>query len=518
MAGVGPEVASRPPGHTRRTVLEVRGLTKSFGDHTAVSSVDLDLVEAEVHVLLGENGAGKSTLLNMLYGHLTPDTGTISILGEECQLASPAVALAKGVGMVHQHFTVVPSFTIAENVLLGSPMGIAPRSKRRELEAITSTVERLGWDLDLDARLDSVSVATTQRVEILKLLHRGAEILLLDEPTALLAPTEIDALLKTLTELRSKGTSSILVTHKLGEVKSIADRVTVIRAGKVTAELHNEQIEEGELARAMTGRLEIPEVTVSGTVDRGGKPVLSLRDLVLSGNAQGDGLTFDVHAGEIVAIAGVEGNGQHELFQLLSGQKPCAPGCATFMGVDVAASGPRRLRARGMGIIPADRRSEGVIPSMTLAENVGLNQLIGGRLGWVNHRTLKARADGVIERYNVVPARAEALAGNLSGGNIQKLVIGRELTSEPKLLLTSSPTWGLDVGAVADIRSEIVGARDGGCGVVLISPELDEVLALADRLIVLYRGRALLDVDRAKIDMRAVSMAMIGRVAGATSG
>jgi len=502
---------SRAPG----TSLQARGLTKRFGSFTANNEVDLLIEPGTVHVLLGENGAGKSTLMNMLYGHLTPDGGTILVNGTEENVSSPAAALDLGIGMVHQHFSLVPSLTVAQNVALGVEPGAVLYSAKQVSADVAATVARLGWDFDVDRRVGDLPVSAQQRVEILKLLHRGARVLLLDEPTALLTPTEIDDLLDVIENLRDSGAAILLVTHKLKEVERVADVVTVIRHGLVTGSFPGGELDATELARAMTGRASIPEVRTTGSVPDDAPTVLAVHDLRVRGarHLAVDGLSFTVRAGEIVGIAAVEGNGQHELVQALCGLDPVHSGTITVDGVDVTGDSPRQMRAAGLSVVPADRRTQGLVGDMTLVENFALNAVAGARgirtalLDWKGMRT---RAAAAVEAFDIRPGRTAAAAKSLSGGNMQKLVIARELSTDPSLVIAVSPTWGLDIGAVADIQGRIVGLRDAGCAVLLSSPDLDELLALSDRVLVLYRGRLMAEFARDDLDMDELSTALMG--------
>jgi ABC-type uncharacterized transport system ATPase subunit len=503
--------------------LELVGLTKRYGDFTANDAIDLRVAAGEVHVLLGENGAGKSTLLNTVYGHQRPDAGSISVHGKEVCFTSPADALEAGIGMVHQHFSLVGSFTVAQNVVLGAEPGRGGLLDARAAErAVRETADSVGWDFDVSARVGDLPVSGRQRVEILKLLHRGARVLLLDEPTALLAPSEIDGLLETITGLRDRGCSIVLVTHKLREVTAIADTVTVIRHGSVRGVLSRGEFDEEALAAAMTGRGGIPATLGGGRPPARthpvpvGEPVLQLSGLQAdtdAGTPALQNLSVTVRAGEIVGLAGVEGNGQHELVEVVAGLRPSRAGRVVVAGQDVTGAAPRAVRAAGLGVVPADRGGWGVVPEMSLVENLALNEVAAGRDrrgGVLQWRAMRARARELVEQYDIRPGRIDAAAGSLSGGNMQKLVIARELSASPRAVIASSPTWGLDVGAVDAVHQRLRSARDAGAAVLLTSLDLDEVLALADRVLVVYRGRITLDVARTELDDRDLAVAMIG--------
>ncbi len=503
--------------------LTARGLTKRFGSFTANDAIDLEIEPGTVHVLLGENGAGKSTFMNMLYGHLEPDEGSIELDGVPVQIGSPGAALEHGIGMVHQHFSLVPSYTVAANVVLGvepERVGYSPKRVSREVRA---TVDRLGWSFDVDRRVEELPVSAQQRVEILKLLHRGARILLLDEPTALLTPTEIDDLLETIAALRAGGAAILLVTHKLKEVESVADTITVIRHGKITGQFARGEATQVELARAMTGRSSIPEVRTTGPVRSGGATVLEVQGLTVgarhSGGGQGgsgpavDDVSLTVRSGEILGIAAVEGNGQHELIEALCGLATVQSGRIRVSDDDITGASPRQVRAAGVAVIPADRREQGVVGDMSLVENFSLNAVAAGerrKRGLLDRTRMRQLASEAVEAFDIRPGRIDARAGSLSGGNMQKLVIARELSASPKLVLAVSPTWGLDIGAVADVRERLVGLREAGCAIVLSSPDLDEVIDLSDRIIVLYRGRVVAQFTRDDLDTDALAVALMG--------
>lgn len=491
-------------------------LTKRFGEFVANDAIDLTIEPGRVHVVLGENGAGKSTLMNMLYGHLQPDEGTISLDGQTVAITSPSVALGHAIGMVHQHFSLVQSYTVAQNVVLGvEPDRIAFRPKTAA-SAVQRTVDALGWDFDVTAKVADLPVSAQQRVEILKLLHRGARILLLDEPTALLSPTEIESLLDVIESLRDGGAAILLVTHKLPEVARVADRITVIRHGRVTAHFDGTDVTPTELARAMTGRISIPEIVTEPRVP--GAPVLEVDGLSVvgtHGRRAVEDVSFTVRQGEILGIAAVEGNGQHELVQALVGLSKIAAGSIRVQGNDITGRPPRHARSAGLGIIPADRRTEGTIGAMSLVENFALTSIAAGRSRkgpFLDRKGMSARTSDAVQQYDIRPGRIGAPVSSLSGGNTQKLVIARELSSQPACVVAVSPTWGLDIGAVADVQRRLVDIRDSGRAVLLSSPDLEELLTLSDRIVVLYRGRVVAEFDRSNIDSDQLSLALMGSV------
>ena len=497
--------------------LELRGVTKRFGSVVANDGVNLRANSGEVHVLLGENGAGKSTLMNVVYGHLQPDAGQILVHGEVTRFPSPSHALRAGIGMVHQHFSLVPSFTVAQNVALGAEGRPGALRMKRLEQSVQDVADRLGWSFDVRKTTGDLAVSGQQRVEILKLLFRGANILLLDEPTALLAPPEIDSLLGTIETLRADGAAIVLVTHKLREVASAADRVTVIRHGRTGSVLARGEFDEASLARAMTGRDGdlTPRSAPGVPVEDGTAAVLEVADFTVmgdSGSPAVDGISFAVRPGEIVGIAGVEGNGQHELVEALSGLVP-ATGTYAVNGGSVSSAHPKAVREAGLGIVPSDRRAWGIVSALSISDNLALSSIALGhstRRGFLDRRSLRTTARELVEKYDIRPADIDAPAGSLSGGNMQKLVVARELNAKPTALVAASPTWGLDVGAVSDVHNRLRDARDSGCAILLQSLDLDEVLALADRILVMYRGRIVLEVDRADVDLERLSLAMIG--------
>ena len=495
------------------------GITKRFGAITANHHVDLTLRSGEVHALLGENGAGKSTLMNMLFGLYRPDEGEIRLREELVELNSPRDALARGVGMVHQHFMLVPDFTVAENMVLGGARAGRLGMRRRGINAIAQDLLQrhdIGLNPTTPARL--LTVEQQQQVEILKVLHRGADLLILDEPTAVLGPIEIDRLFQTLRGLCSRGASVVVITHKLSEVLDIADRVTVLRRGELTTTAERSQIDAASLAVAMFGR-ELPPLPSRVGATHSPAPKESTAVLEVSGLSQPaqrgssalEDISFQVHAGEIVGVIGVEGNGQTELMRALSGLAPRIAGQIQVSGRPMTSLGARELRAAGVALITDDRQRFDVSLTMTVEENLALVDLPGGRFirrGLIDRRALRAWATALLQEFDVQPPNPTARLRRLSGGNQQKVVVARELSWGPALVLASHPTRGLDLGASDFVFRRLVQLADNGGAVVFNSGDLDEIWAIADRVIVLYRGRVALDAPTNELTLETVAHAM----------
>jgi ABC-type uncharacterized transport system ATPase subunit len=478
-AGAGRE--SAPP------LVVMRGITKRFPGVTANEDVTLDLRPGEVHALIGENGAGKSTLMRVLYGLYPPEEGTIEVRGAEVKIASPRDAIALGIGMVHQHFVLVDPFTVAENIILGSEGGPVLHHEEGE-EAVAELARTYGFHIDPSAVVEDLSVGEEQRVEILKALYRGVEILILDEPTAVLTPAESEELFENLRALRADGKTIVFISHKLDEVLAIADRITVLRRGVVVGETTPAETDKAALAEMMVGRpvlfrLEKPEV-------KAGEVILRLDDL-RGGRLRG--LSLEVRAGEIVGVAGVEGNGQRDLADAIMGLRPLEGGQISLGGRDLAEATTEEIRDAGVAFIPEDRHEQGLVLDMTLWENgvIGRHddEEFSGRFGILAIRRIKALAERLIHDFDVRTRSIESTARTLSGGNQQKLILARELETDPALLLAAQPTRGLDVGAIEFVWRQILDQKAAGRAVLLISAELDEIYALSDRIVTLYEGR-----------------------------
>jgi simple sugar transport system ATP-binding protein len=494
-----------------RIVLRLTGITKRFGKLVANNCIDITLHKGEILALLGENGAGKTTLMNILFGHYVADEGTIEVTGPSGLLiplppGSPQAALAAGIGMVHQHFTLADNLTVLENITLGTePLWRPLCATQTAREKLLGLMRHSGLSVNLSARITSLSVGEQQRVEILKALYRNAKVLILDEPTAVLTPQETERLFETLRALAQTGLSIVFISHKLAEVMVISERVVVLRAGKVAAET--------KTAETMIGR---PLPVVTRERQRPGEPVLTLQDVVVPGKGGRAGLdkvNLTVHQHEIVGIAGVAGNGQGNLFELLAGIQEAQKGDLLLFGKGISTSSPHSMVAAGVGRIPEDRHREGSVGDMSIWENLLLETYRQRRfhhLGFLRQESAKQWAKEVIAGYNVSCPGPETPIRLLSGGNIQKLILGRVLEQHPGLILANQPSRGLDVGAVVYVHQRLLEARSSGAGVLLFTEDLDELLALSDRVTVMYQGRLSPAVPSESVTLRSLGLMMAG--------
>jgi general nucleoside transport system ATP-binding protein len=477
-----------------RPALELRGITKRFGPVVANDRVDFDLRAGEVHALLGENGAGKSTLMSILYGLYHPDQGEIRVNGEPVEVDSPSKAIELGIGMVHQHFMLVPVMSVTENIVLGNePRRVGGLLDVREgARRVRELSERYGLAVDPDATIEDVSVGTQQRVEILKTLYRDARILVLDEPTAVLTAQESAELFEVLRSLKKAGVAIVFITHKLGEVLEIADRVTVLRRGRKVNTVAAAGATEQSLARLMVGRDVLLRVEKPQSKRR--DPVLEVEDLRVRDDRDLEavrGVSLSVHGGEIVALAGVDGNGQHELVEAIAGLRQAQSGSIKVNGKEVGGRGVRATSDAGVAHIAEDRQLRGLVLDFTLAENLALREYYKpplSRSGWLNIGRINERARELLDEYDVRGGSPGTLAGSLSGGNQQKVCVAREIASNPDLLIAHQPTRGLDVGAIEFVHRRLVAEREKGRGILLVSLESEEVRSLADRILVIYEG------------------------------
>ncbi|MFD0519897.1 ABC transporter ATP-binding protein [Paractinoplanes durhamensis] len=492
--------------------LELRGITKRFGDLVANDHIDITVEPGEVHALLGENGAGKSTLMNQLYGLLQPDEGEIVVNGEAKVFRSPRDAIAAGIGMVHQHFMLVPVFTVAENIALGAeeirggPLGILDR--RRNRRDVLETSKKYGLPVDPDALIEDLPVGAQQRVEIVKALTRDVDLLILDEPTAVLTPQETDELLSVMRSLAETGKSIVFITHKLREVKAIADRITVIRRGRTVAPSDHPaatldrnrtsfspDTPEDELAALMVGRQ--VSLEVSKTPAEPGREVLKISGLVVDddrGIRAVDGVDLSVRAGEVLGIAGVQGNGQTELVEAIVGLRAARSGSLELDGESLAGMGTKKILRSGVGYIPEDRSLDGVVKEFSVAENLVLDMYDRPPFGnafKLNPKAINESAAERVTQFDIRTSSPASTVSTLSGGNQQKVVVAREMSRPLRLMIASQPTRGVDVGSIEFIHSQIIHERDNGTAVLVVSSELDEVVGLADRIAVMYRGKIL---------------------------
>lgn len=508
-------------------IIETKHLTKKFGEFVANDNINIGVEKGEIKAIIGENGAGKTTLMNMLYGILQPTAGEILLNGNVVHFASPRDAIANGIGMVHQHFKLVPSFTVYENIALGmetvrsykignKAINSAFIDVKNEKKAIQDLIDRYNFGLNINDKIKDISVGARQRVEILKMLYRDVDILILDEPTAVLIPQEIDELLNRLQELKKQGKTIIIITHKLAEVKLCADSITVMRQGKIIGTVKNDaSTTEADLAEMMVGRKVLLSAQKSGT-PAGEQVVFSTKNLCAkdrNGRTVLNDVSFDIHNGEVLGIAGVEGNGQSELMLVLSGLMKIQSGKFYLDGKDVTGEWPDQLRKDGLGIIPEDRYVQGLCKGLKVSDN-----LIAGyhgtkkfcKHGIMRRKSIQENMSERVQRFDIRLSSPNPLVGELSGGNAQKIIIARELGQEPKVLIASQPTRGLDICATEFVHESILNTREQGKGVLLISSELSEITGLSDRIIVIYRGEIVGEFSADSVTQRELGLYMSG--------
>ena len=510
-----PAGAQEPPTPDSVPAVAARGITKRFPGVVANSRVELEVLPGEIHALLGENGAGKTTLCNVLTGLYSPEEGHVELGGEPVRFRSPRDAHEAGIFMVHQHFRLVRPLTVAENMILGWTGGargiwFSPRGVEREVARVAG---QFGMPIDPHAKIWQLSVGEQQRVEILKALYRRARILILDEPTTVLTPQEVEQLFTTLRVMAAAGTSVVFISHKLPEVLAVSDRVTVLRAGKAVGTLRTADTDARSLAHMMVGRDIVLTRREQAATSRLGEVVLRLEDVSATGDQGAPALTgvsLEVRAGEILGVAGVAGNGQRELAEVVAGERPVTCGTVTIAGRRQRGA-PWEAIDAGLGYVPEERMGVGIAPGMTIADNLILKSYREDGHGPILHakQALQKAAES-IERFDIIARGPKTLARELSGGNIQRLLLARELSGHPTVLIAASPTRGLDVAATDSVRRLLAQTASGGVGVLLISEDLDEILDLSDRIAVLYRGRVAGLVDRGDVDSDRIGLLMAG--------
>lgn len=503
--------------------VEMTGITKRFGAVTANDKVDFVCKDYCIHGLIGENGAGKTTLMKILYGMYSPDEGSIRINGKEVRLTSPKTAIQHGIGMVHQHFTLVPSLTVAQNIILGNPpkKGLGVIDRDRAIKKIREMSELYNLKVDPLAVVEDLPVGICQRVEILKALYLGADILILDEPTAILTPQEIRQLFITLKELKEKGKSIVLITHKLAELTSVTDDITILRNGKVTGHLKTSETSEEEIARMMVGKKMNMEVTKEE--HRPGEVRLKVTDLTRYdkfGVQTLDQVSFEVRAGEIVGVAGVQGNGQTDLIDVITGFENEYDGTVIIGGKEFRAQdGVAKRRLQGLMHIPEDRQSRGAALEASLLQNYSMGNFINQRGGspLINWRSQKVKAEEAYKMYGIKYGKIEDPAYSLSGGNLQKTIVAREMLAEPTVLIAAQPTRGVDIGATTFIHEKLLEQREKGVAILLVSYELSEIMTLSDRILVMYNGRIIGETTTNESSEEDIGLLMAGIKGGDAS-
>ncbi|MEZ0537339.1 ABC transporter ATP-binding protein [Caldicellulosiruptoraceae bacterium PP1] len=494
-------------------ILEVKGITKRFGSVVANNNVNLEVKQGEVHAILGENGAGKSTLMNIIYGLYAPDSGEVYFDGQPLKVKGPHEAIEKGIGMVHQHFMLIPVFTVTENIVLGAePKGVKFKAEEAEKKIIEIS-KKYNLEIDPKVKVGDLSVGMQQRVEILKAFYRDAKFLILDEPTAMLTPQETRELFKIINNLKEQGLSVLFISHKLDEVMEISDRVTVMRRGQTVQTLNTKDTNEQELANLMVGR-EV-KLVVDKKDAKVGDVILNVSKInvkLKNGIEKVKDVSFEVRRGEILGIAGVDGNGQSELIEAIMGLIP-SEGNIKFKGEDISKLSTKQRYERGIGYIPPDRQLDGLVLSFTLSENIVLKTYYKkpySNNGFLNYKKINSDSDELIKQFDVRPPDYKLFAKNLSGGNQQKVILAREISQNPDLLIAVQPTRGMDVGAIEFIHKKLIELRDQGKAVILVSLELEEIMALSDRIAVMYSGKIMDTLDAKKATREDIGLLMTG--------
>lgn len=491
--------------------IKMVGIVKCFGPVRANDGIDFTVKRQEIHCLLGENGTGKSTLMNILFGLYHPDAGEIYIHGEKAAIANPNDAYALGIGMVHQHFMLVNQLTVLENIILGNESGGFFLDRSRSLARVQELVERFGFKIDLQEKVVNLSVGMKQRVEILKTLYRGADIIILDEPTAVLTPQEVDELFKILRHLRENGKTIVFITHKLNETMSLSDRITVIRKGKVVFSCDTKATNEKELATQMVGR-QVESIVANQTLSAG-KVVLELKQVRLQEQAR-ETVSLNVRAGEILGIAGVDGNGQQELEEMIVGMRKISEGSICIHGTEVQNRSIRERKSMGLGYIPSDRHKNAMIPGFSITENFLLGYQDINRYcrhGFLNYSSIEQDAKKQIQLFEIKTAGPDQHIGQLSGGNQQKVIFGREISHDPDLMLVAQPVRGLDIGAIERVHKTLMQLREQGKAILLISAELSEIMNLSDRIAVLYEGEVSALFENGAYTKEEIGLFMAGK-------
>lgn len=500
-------------------LLEVNNITKIFPKVRANDGVNLTVEKGEIHAILGENGAGKSTLMNVIYGLYKPDSGILKFNGEVLNLNGPHEAIEKGIGMVHQHFMLIPVLTVAENIVLGAEPGRISYNKKKANELIKDISKKYHLDIDPDIKVKDLTVGLQQRVEIIKAFYRNAKLLILDEPTAMLTPQEIEELFEIMKNLKKQGISIIFISHKLEEVMEISDKVTVMRRGKTVGTLNTKDTSQQELANLMVGREVV--LRVEKTEYKPGDVVLTVKDLNVTGEQNVNkvkDVSFDVKSGEIFGLAGIDGNGQTELIEALMGLRPIKSGIIKYNGKNIEKMPTRERYKLGISYIPQDRQQEGLIMNFSVAENLVMKEYKNNEYsknGIIQYKKVFKNADEKIKEFDIRPTDYTILAGNLSGGNQQKVILAREVGTNPKLLIAVQPTRGMDVGAIEYIHKRLLKLRDEGSGILLVSLELEEIMSLSDRIGVIHNGKLMDILDGKTATRERIGLLMAGSQFGA---